>query len=807
VVLNRIMTAFSDVLIFGIAKESRALVSMLEAVEYMCTGMKVLTIVHEVREGSYLGSELCGKYQAKDINRARLYMIDVSRRHNCMVFKDVQLACEVAVQMIQEKYSRSRDTRFSTLNNILWRFLGSESFERRCRKALRGGSPSTHHRRRRTPSGSELRNSPTSLLDMQHIRETVLEDVKSRGQKRHTLALSPTSSPKNAASKKHNFLFSWTDTPHQLQRASLTPPPSKVGRSRRKDDSSEGANDVFEFTKNSHSHEKIEVVKSRSSREPKSRPNITTETEKDKEQGRKSEHEIRLEGSHIANRVIREMYRHLVQDYNKEYKVTRIIGRMDQKKKESSRDTKRNKFRRMRSKRQMKSFATLPHYQRQDSSKSLDVDSNLNSSKSPSNGERHSVQTGSSIKEPGKMKLLKKSLFKRAFRTLPLEDLPEIPGPEPSPKQKKCRLPARVSRLIKTYEIGYSKQSSLDSVAGKVSRVESPNSVASHNVEKIEAKYAASHDNNSTIATNNFGGDDAEEQSSPAYALNIDGNPPSYAIVSKSNLPSLSEASIPVGTTKPLTKAQDSKSPKKIRQNPLVSHKTPRINFDSNQNLQISGTAVDGKTERTQATPVRGSPRKHEKSLSVDIRDEDRTSPSEISPELKGTVRGIDPSNGIASSNKTGERNSSICMGLKDKKKADIQRSSSKKTPGERVFSLEPLMESFERLWQIWGGLLAPTLIKSSQNGSNGMRTTTCDASLLSEFLTYVFLEAYTSNEGDDDAAAAEPYPILSPENATSSAKTPSPRSWKAKQQEKRCVCVVLSESLCVFLDTNQRLR
>eukprot|EP00466_Bigelowiella_natans_P007340 jgi/Bigna1/143580/aug1.80_g18288 len=97
------LLAFSDVLIFGIAKESRALVSMLEAVEYMCTGMKVLTVVHEVKEGSYLGSELCGKYQAKDINRARLYMIDVSRRHGCMVFKDTQLACEVAVRMIEEK--------------------------------------------------------------------------------------------------------------------------------------------------------------------------------------------------------------------------------------------------------------------------------------------------------------------------------------------------------------------------------------------------------------------------------------------------------------------------------------------------------------------------------------------------------------------------------------------------------------------------------------------------------------------------------------------------------------------------------
>lgn len=56
--------------------------------------------MHEVQEGSYLGSELCGKYQvathklsevssrykqARDINRARLYMIDVSCRHNCMV--------------------------------------------------------------------------------------------------------------------------------------------------------------------------------------------------------------------------------------------------------------------------------------------------------------------------------------------------------------------------------------------------------------------------------------------------------------------------------------------------------------------------------------------------------------------------------------------------------------------------------------------------------------------------------------------------------------------------------------------------
>ncbi|GAB5370174.1 hypothetical protein AAMO2058_001469700 [Amorphochlora amoebiformis] len=175
VVLNRIMTAFSDVLIFGIAKESRALVSMLEAVEYMCTGMKVLTVINEVQEGSYLGSEICGKYQAKDINRARLYMIDVSRRHNCMVFKDTSLACETAVRMIHEKYSRSKDTRFSTRNFLLWRFLGSKKFTDFIEDSLTSLRKKHASQRRRS-------HSPTDFTRGREARTRyALESSKSHG--------------------------------------------------------------------------------------------------------------------------------------------------------------------------------------------------------------------------------------------------------------------------------------------------------------------------------------------------------------------------------------------------------------------------------------------------------------------------------------------------------------------------------------------------------------------------------------------------------------------------------------------------
>lgn len=134
--LNSIMTAFSDVLVFGIARESRALVSMLDAVQYICSGAKVILSISMVQEGAFIGSDKCGKFQAKDLNRSRLYLEDVCKRHGCMVFRDIGAACETAITMVREKYSAMATSNSDDINETIWTFLGRPEYRDECRKAI-----------------------------------------------------------------------------------------------------------------------------------------------------------------------------------------------------------------------------------------------------------------------------------------------------------------------------------------------------------------------------------------------------------------------------------------------------------------------------------------------------------------------------------------------------------------------------------------------------------------------------------------------------------------------------------------------
>eukprot|EP00466_Bigelowiella_natans_P007339 jgi/Bigna1/81355/fgenesh1_pg.80_\ len=79
-------------------------------------------------------------------------------------------------------------------------------------------------------------------------------------------------------------------------------------------------------------------------------------------------------------------------------------------------------------------------------------------------------------------------------------------------------------------------------------------------------------------------------------------------------------------------------------------------------------------------------------------------------------------------------------------------RGGGKKTPGEKIFSMKPLQDAFDRSWEIWRKVVAPS------DQENGFLALEDQSRRLSELLTFVFLEAYT---GKDEDADELPTPVV----------------------------------------------
>jgi hypothetical protein len=92
----------ADVLLFVIDSQTRAIASMLEATEYICTGRHVVLVI-EYPSTAFTGSEL------KDLGRARAYLRDVAQRHNVPVIDSIQAAVEIAIQLDESLPLNERD--------------------------------------------------------------------------------------------------------------------------------------------------------------------------------------------------------------------------------------------------------------------------------------------------------------------------------------------------------------------------------------------------------------------------------------------------------------------------------------------------------------------------------------------------------------------------------------------------------------------------------------------------------------------------------------------------------------------------
>ena len=93
--------AESEILLFVIDKDTRAIASILEATEYTVAGRNVFLVVDNMVDGVEVDGEQITGRQLKDLNRARAYLRDLASRHsNAMVFETIEQAVHAAVAQL-----------------------------------------------------------------------------------------------------------------------------------------------------------------------------------------------------------------------------------------------------------------------------------------------------------------------------------------------------------------------------------------------------------------------------------------------------------------------------------------------------------------------------------------------------------------------------------------------------------------------------------------------------------------------------------------------------------------------------------
>lgn len=91
------------ILLFVIDNQTRAIASILEATEYICTGRTVvLRICDNIADGTVIDGEAITGRQLKDLNRARSYLKDVAARHRAPVFSRIDEAVAEVVRLAKQ---------------------------------------------------------------------------------------------------------------------------------------------------------------------------------------------------------------------------------------------------------------------------------------------------------------------------------------------------------------------------------------------------------------------------------------------------------------------------------------------------------------------------------------------------------------------------------------------------------------------------------------------------------------------------------------------------------------------------------
>jgi len=94
----------SEVLLFVIDNKTRAIASILEATEYAVKGRNVALVVSKIADGAVITNQTITGGELKDLNRARVYLMDVASRNpnNVVVYPDVESAVKGVIEVLKQ---------------------------------------------------------------------------------------------------------------------------------------------------------------------------------------------------------------------------------------------------------------------------------------------------------------------------------------------------------------------------------------------------------------------------------------------------------------------------------------------------------------------------------------------------------------------------------------------------------------------------------------------------------------------------------------------------------------------------------
>eukprot|EP00466_Bigelowiella_natans_P008501 jgi/Bigna1/75509/fgenesh1_pg.35_\ len=99
--------AGARILFFVIDKKTRATSSVLESVEYICSGRVVVLVIEMIPEGSKIDEKQIVGRELKDLNRGRAYLKNVADRHGVPVFETPREGVEHIVLQIKQEQKRN----------------------------------------------------------------------------------------------------------------------------------------------------------------------------------------------------------------------------------------------------------------------------------------------------------------------------------------------------------------------------------------------------------------------------------------------------------------------------------------------------------------------------------------------------------------------------------------------------------------------------------------------------------------------------------------------------------------------------
>jgi len=84
------------VLLFVIDGHTRSLASMIEATELIVRGRKIVLVINDIKENTYINEDIIRGAELKDLNRARAYLADTAARYDVIVYENIpEATCNV----------------------------------------------------------------------------------------------------------------------------------------------------------------------------------------------------------------------------------------------------------------------------------------------------------------------------------------------------------------------------------------------------------------------------------------------------------------------------------------------------------------------------------------------------------------------------------------------------------------------------------------------------------------------------------------------------------------------------------------